>query len=59
MRVKAIYLPKEFMQLSNFTYMLIKSNLNRLQGMTQKRTHLSKNDRVSRQKLYPTLKVCT
>ena len=37
---KAIFLPKELIQRSNFTYILIKSTLNRLQGITQKRTHL-------------------
>ena len=35
---KAISLPKELMQGSNFVYMLTKSNLNHLQGITQEGT---------------------
>ena len=33
----SISLPKEITQHSNFTYMLVKSNLNLLQGITQKK----------------------
>ena len=36
----SISLPKEITQHSNFTYMLVKSNLNLLQGITQKKTHI-------------------
>ena len=42
------------LQPSNFAYMLTKSNLNHRRA-TQKGTHVS--DRVSHQKVYPTLKV--
>ena len=39
-RFMAIYLLKELIQRSNFTYTLTKSNLNLLQGITQERAHL-------------------